>query len=144
MAREPEGKEPPTEAQVRSALVRFGELIRRLDEDDRLLRSLPFLMGRMGDIRRLLFAYEVRVTERLLPSENAEERESRRIVQDAIQRELEMTDEWKEPGPWASPETDDEGSGPEGGGEDGGEEGGDDEPEGGSDDGPAGGDPSAA
>lgn len=140
MAREPEGKEPPTEAQVRSALVRFGELIRRLDEDDRLLRSLPFLMGRMGDIRRLLFAYEVRVTERLLPSESAEERESRRIVQDAIQRELDMMDEWKEPGPWTSPEADDEGSVPE----DGGEEGSDDEPEGGSDEGPAGGDPSAA
>lgn len=140
MAREPEGKEPPTEAQVRSALVRFGELIRRLDQEDRLLRSLPFLMGRMGDIRRLLFAYEVRVTERLLPSESAEERESRRIVQDAIQRELDMMDEWKEPGPWASPEAEDEGSGPEAAGEDGDE----DEPEDGSDDEPAGGDPRTA
>ncbi len=84
----------PTDEQVRSALLRFGELLRRLDEDDRLLRALPLLMGRLGDLRRLLFEYEVRVTERLLPVEDPEERESRRIVREAIEREEDVPDDW--------------------------------------------------
>jgi hypothetical protein len=85
----------PTDEQVRSALIRFGELVRRLDEDGRLLRALPLLMGRLGDLRRLLFEYEVRVTERLLPVEDPAEREARRIVREARQREEEMRDDWR-------------------------------------------------
>ena len=85
---------PPTDEQVRSALLRFGELVRRLDDDGRLLRALPFLMGRLGDLRRLLFEYEVRVTERLLPVEDPDERESRRIVREAIERDDDLPAEW--------------------------------------------------
>lgn len=84
----------PTDEQVRSALLRFGELVRRLDEEGRLLRASPLLMGRLGDLRRLLFEYEVRVTERLLPVEDPAEREARRIVREAREREDELRGEW--------------------------------------------------
>lgn len=104
--REEPGKKPaPTAEQVRVALLRFGELVRRLDEEGRLLRVLPFLLGRLGELRRLLFEYEVRVTERLLPVEDPRERESRRIVREAMQREEEMTEDW--PSEWRPDEPED-------------------------------------
>ncbi len=93
-----EGREPrpaPTEAQVRSALLRFAQVIQRLEEEGRLLRSLPFLMGRLGDLRRLVFEFEVRVTERLLPIEDPNERESRRVVREAREAERDAAEEWK-------------------------------------------------
>ncbi|MDX1577864.1 MAG: hypothetical protein R3266_05240 [Gemmatimonadota bacterium] len=90
-------RKPPTDAEVRAALVAFADLVRRLDADDRLLRTLPLIMGRLGDLRHLLFEYEVRVTERLLPSESPEERESRRIVREAIEGEKEAPEEWDDP-----------------------------------------------
>lgn len=95
MAEERRETSGPTEEEVRSALLRFGELVRRLDDEGRLLRALPLLMGRLGDIRRLLFEYEVRVTERLLPVEDPAERESRRIVREAREREEEIPDDWR-------------------------------------------------
>lgn len=95
MTEERQEESAPTAQQVRSALLRFGELVRRLDEDGRLLRALPLLMGRLGDIRRLLFEYEVRVTERLLPVEDPVERESKRIVREASEREQEILDDWR-------------------------------------------------
>lgn len=85
----------PTEEQLRAALRRFVELIARLDEEGRLVRAVPLLLGRLGELRRLLFEFEVRVTERLLPVENPAEREARRIVREAMQREEDMTDEWE-------------------------------------------------
>lgn len=72
----------------------LSDMIRRLDADDTLFRHLPLLMGRLGDLRHMLFEYEVRVTERLLPSESAAERESRRIVREAREREGELGDGW--------------------------------------------------
>jgi len=96
MKREDEasGRKPPTEAEVRAALFAFSDLIRRLDADDRLFRTLPLIMGRLGDLRHLLFDYEVRVTERLLPIDDPTERESRRIVRDATESEREAPGEW--------------------------------------------------
>lgn len=94
---EPEPKRtPPTAAQVRAALLAFADLVRRLDEDDRLLRTLPLVMGRLGDLRHMLFEYEVRVTERLLPTDDPVERESRRIVREARERDQDAPDEWEE------------------------------------------------
>lgn len=87
-------RKPPTEAQVRAALFAFSDLIRRLDADDRLLRTLPLIMGRLGDLRHLLFEYEVRVTERLLPTADPTERESRRIVREAIEDAADPPDDW--------------------------------------------------
>lgn len=94
MSEEARGGSGPTDEQVRSALLRFAELVRRLDDDGRLLRALPLLLGRLGDLRRLLFEYEVRVTERLLPVEDPAEREARRIVREATERGEEMMEEW--------------------------------------------------
>lgn len=106
-----EGRKPPTDAEVRAALVAFTDLVRRLDADERLLRALPFLMGRLGDLRRMLFEYEVRVTERLLPSEDPRERESRRIVLEAREREEGLADEWYDGGWTPEKESDSEGDG---------------------------------
>jgi len=87
-------RRPPTPSEVRAALMAFSDMIRRFDAEGTLLRHLPLLMGRLGDLRHMLFEYEVRVTERLLPSEDPAERESRRIVREARERERESGDEW--------------------------------------------------
>ncbi|MGH7541051.1 MAG: hypothetical protein ACRELC_08640 [Gemmatimonadota bacterium] len=92
---EPERK-PPTEGEVRRALLAFGDLVRRLDDDERLLRTLPLIMGRLGDLRRMLFEYEVRVTERLLPIDDPDERAARRIVREARERERDAPEEWND------------------------------------------------
>ena len=64
---EPEKRPPPTEAQVRAAFMAFASMIRRLDAQGQLIPRLPLLMGRLGDLRHMVFEYEVRVTERLVP-----------------------------------------------------------------------------
>lgn len=61
---------PPSEDRVRLELVLFAELIRSLEKESRLGAELPFILSRLGDLRRLLFDYEVRATERLLPIED--------------------------------------------------------------------------
>ncbi len=94
MTEQGDRRPPPTEADVRRALLGFSELIRRLEERELLLRNLPLVLGRLGDLRRLIFEYEVRVTERLLPIEDPTERESRRIVRDAKEQSSESVDEW--------------------------------------------------
>jgi hypothetical protein len=87
---------PPSEDRVRLELVLFADLVRRLDESGSLLKAVPFLLGRLGDIRRVLFDYEVRSTERLLPIEDPREREARRILREIEERKREMLDEWGE------------------------------------------------
>ena len=62
---------PPTEAQVRAAFMAFASMIRRFDADGQLIRRLPLLMGRLGDLRHMAFDYEVRVTERLVPEDRS-------------------------------------------------------------------------
>lgn len=91
-----EERRPPTPEQVRAALLAFSDMVRRFDADDTLFRHLPLLMGRLGDLRHMLFEYEVRVTERLLPSESEAEREARRIVREARERERDLEGEWSE------------------------------------------------
>jgi len=87
-------RQPPTAAEVRAALLAFTDLVRRLDQDDRLLSTSPLIMGRLGDLRRMLFEYEVRVTERLLPIEDPVERESRRVVREAREGDDEANRDW--------------------------------------------------
>jgi hypothetical protein len=97
MARYPEQPEregPPDADTVRAHLVHLSNLIRRLDEEDALLRAIPLLLRRLGDLRRVLFDYEVRATERLLPIEDPVERDSRRIVREAAEREQRLSEEW--------------------------------------------------
>jgi hypothetical protein len=85
---------PPTEERVRLELVLFADLVLRLEKEDRLAEALPFVLRRLGDLRRLLFDYEVRATERLLPIEDPNEREARRIVREMEERKREMLKEW--------------------------------------------------
>lgn len=96
----------PDGEKVRRVLLNFAELVQRLDDEGRLLRALPLLLTRLGDVRALLFDFEVRHTERLMPVEDPEEREARRIVREARERMEELADEWEDDG---SPEPDDEG-----------------------------------
>lgn len=63
-----ERRPPPTEAQIRAAFVAFADMIRRLDASGQLIPRIPLLLGRLGDLRHMIFEYEVRVTERLLPT----------------------------------------------------------------------------
>jgi hypothetical protein len=95
MAEDPGRARPPDADTVRAALLHFANLIRRLEEEGALLRAIPLLLRRLGDLRQVLFDYEVRVTERLLPIEDPVERESRRVVRDASSREDELAEEWK-------------------------------------------------
>lgn len=88
----------PDEEKVRRVLLNFAQLVQRLDDEGRLLRALPLLLTRLGDVRALLFDYEVRHTERLMPVEDPEEREARRIVREARERMEELADEWDDEG----------------------------------------------
>jgi len=94
--RERERSGPPSEDRVRLELGLFAELIQDLARKDALLSAVPFLLGRLGDLRRLLFDYEVRGTERLLPIEDPDEREARRIIREVEERTREMRQEWGE------------------------------------------------
>ena len=84
---------PPSADRVRLELVLFSELIQRLAAEDRLLDAVPFLVGRLGDLRRVLFDYEVRCTERLLPIEDPKEREARRILRKIEESKREMLED---------------------------------------------------
>lgn len=106
---EPDTPEPgdrerpaPGHADVRRALLGLGELILRLEEEGRLLEATPYLLGKLGDLRRILFAYEVRTTGRLEPTADPVERRSRNVVREAIERYEEMIEEWSSG--WEPPE----------------------------------------
>ena len=88
-----EESSPPSADRVRLELVLFSELIQRLAAEDRLLDAVPFLVGRLGDLRRVLFDYEVRCTERLLPIEDPKEREARRILRKIEESKREMLED---------------------------------------------------
>jgi len=90
---------PPSEERVRLELVLFAELIQRLEKEGRLAEALPFVLHRLGDLRRLLFDYEVRATHRLLPIEDAHERAARRLLEEMQERAKRMTEEWRDPEP---------------------------------------------
>lgn len=102
--REPDDESPDRE-KVRRVLLNFAELVQRLEDEGRLFQALPLLLTRLGDVRELLFDYEVRHTERLMPVDDPEEREARRIVREARERMEELADEWDDEG-W---EPDDDG-----------------------------------
>jgi len=85
---------PPSEERVRLELVLFADLIRRLESENRLTDALPFVLSRLGDLRQLLFDYEVRATERLLPIEDPHEREARRLLREVEEQDRQMRDGW--------------------------------------------------
>lgn len=88
---------------LRENLLRLAEFIREMDRQGQLLTAGPRLLKMMGDLRSELFHYEVRHTGRLLPKEPTAqaqteppaERESRRVVEDALRRQRELEKEWR-------------------------------------------------
>ena len=99
---------PPSEDRVRLELILFAEFIQTLAEKDRLLDAVPFLLGRLGDLRRVLFDYEVRGTERLLPIEDPDEREARRLLRKIEEDKRKMLEELGKPWRPPEPEEDDQ------------------------------------
>ena len=93
-ARKERSPGPPSEERVRLELVLFADLVLRLEKENRLTEALPFVLRRLGDLRQLLFDYEVRATERLLPVEDPHEREARRLIREVEDRVRQMRDEW--------------------------------------------------
>ncbi len=81
---------------LRRSLLDFADLIRKLDEEGGLVDSAPRLLKIMGDLRSVLFEYEVRSTGRLLPKskEPPEVLEAQRIVEDAVRRLEEAEQDW--------------------------------------------------
>ncbi len=111
--------------QLRADLLRFGELIRRLENEGKLLRSAAELQTILGHLRQKLFAWEVRAS--LLPEEDTppqssddesvqpgwdDERiagwldDSLRVVREAMEREVEAREEWDKWGPGPDAEHD--------------------------------------
>lgn len=86
---------------LRADLRHFAELILRLSADDQLLDATPRLLMVLGDLRAKIFAYEVRVTGRLLPDQPASEAsgpgEASRIVEEAVERVRQIEREWARP-----------------------------------------------
>jgi hypothetical protein len=96
-----------TPEKLRSELLRFAELLQRMDREELLLRSSPRILKMLGELRQMLFAYEIRGARHLGgkdlpgPSEPAEASDgpagidptSWRVVQDAMKREKELQDE---------------------------------------------------
>jgi len=99
---------PPSEDRVRLELVLFAELIQRLEREGRLAEALPFVLSRLGDLRRLLFDYEVRATQRLLPIEDPHERAARQLLRELEERARRLSEEWDTP--W-TPDGDRDGDG---------------------------------
>ena len=97
-----------TPDKLRSELLRFAELIQRMDRDELLLRSSPRILKMLGELRQMLFAYEIRGARHLggkdlpgpqeLPEGAEGEQEgidpaSWRVVQEALKREKELQEE---------------------------------------------------
>ena len=95
-----------TPEKLRAELLRFSELIQRMDRDEVLLRSSPRILKLLGDLRQMLFAFEIRGARYLggndLPGDADEsghatmagpEPESSRVVREALLREKELQDE---------------------------------------------------
>ena len=96
-----------TPEKLRAELLRFAELIQRMDRDELLLSSSPRILRILGELRQMLFAFEIRGARHLGgkdlpgPSETtgAEahpeglDSDSLRIVREALRRGKELQDE---------------------------------------------------
>lgn len=91
----PASSPPPTAEELRAELMRFARRVLELEEAGRLLDSPADLQTVLGDLRRRLFAWEVRRSAELGPgprapgSVDSDEvvREAREAA-DALRREL--------------------------------------------------------
>lgn len=89
-----------TEDQLREELVSFARLILLLDRKDALLDRSASVLRLLGEMRRMVFAWEVRVTDResptrprrpgATPAPAKEDDPSMRVVREALEREREL------------------------------------------------------
>lgn len=82
-------------AQLEATLRELAARLRELDEAGLLLKSVPELLRRLGDLRSELFHYEVRSTY-----DTPEVAESRRIVDEASRDRPNFPDEPEDEEPW--------------------------------------------
>ena len=99
-----------TPDRLRSELLRFARLLLTMEERGVLLEKSPTVLRLLGELRQMLFAYEVRGTRRLAPGEEGPlesaagkeapekhddpaTRESLRIVREALERERRLLEE---------------------------------------------------
>lgn len=93
-----------TPDQLRERLVRIARLVLKLDENDVLLARTPELLKLFGELRRMLFAYEVRCAPGAEEGEEGSSTDDDRdddgditqsaeIVEEAIRRQRELQDE---------------------------------------------------
>jgi hypothetical protein len=91
-----------TPDELRSQLVRYARLVLRREQDGTLLDSVPGLMQFLGELRQMVFAYEVRGARRIDSGSDSGETgsppdaslgESLRVVGEALERAKELQDE---------------------------------------------------
>ena len=96
-----------TPEKLRAELLRFADLVQRMDRDQVLLRSSPRILRLLGELRQMLFSHEIRSSRHLggkdLPGPNESETdapaaeegdpESLRVVREALRREKELQEE---------------------------------------------------
>lgn len=88
--------EEMSEDRLREELVSFARLILLLDRKDALLDRSASVLRLLGDLRRMVFAWEVRVTDRAGPARIRRpgplepDEPSARIVREALEREEEL------------------------------------------------------
>lgn len=95
-----------TPDQLRERLVRTARLILKMDENDVILARTPELLKLFGELRRMLFAYEVRCApgaeedQARAPSDGSRDGDpddatshASEIVEEAIRRQQELQDE---------------------------------------------------
>lgn len=91
-----------TRDELRRQLVRYARLVLRRDEEGTLLDSLPDLMKFLGELRRMVFAYEVRGVHSSAGEGSSKEKkpppdptllESLRVVEEALERAKELQEQ---------------------------------------------------
>jgi hypothetical protein len=90
-----------TPDELRAQLLRLARLIRAMEKRDVLLQKTASILRLLGELRQMIFAYEVRVTKNLVPSDadavsDAAVEDSLRIVNEALDRERELQDELRD------------------------------------------------
>jgi hypothetical protein len=90
-----------TDERLREELVSFAQLILLLERKEALLDRSASVLRLLGDLRRMVFAWEVRVTNRDGPpmprrpgsAGPIDEDASERVVREALRREQELLEE---------------------------------------------------
>jgi hypothetical protein len=99
-----------SDERLRAELTRFARLVLRMEEEGVLLERTASVLRMLGELRQMVFAFEVRNTRRdqpplphprsrrgrggsaALPPEEEHLRDSMRIVREALEREREFLD----------------------------------------------------